>query len=158
MSEDAWLAARLIPTSGINGVEDQERRATSALLAVMGAVREFGWSVTQPLGAPRGSMQTYLEVPFKLGEKQCFPDGLIRVSRGQKQWTALVEVKTGGSQLQSEQLERYLDVAREQGFDALVTISKPMLYPLSYEGLHAHPTYQGRRKSAQASRALPCDA
>jgi hypothetical protein len=33
-----------------------------------------------------------------------------------------------------------------------------MLYPLSYEGLRAHPTYQGRRKSAQASRALPYDA
>ena len=46
MSEDTWLAARLIPTSGINGVEEQERRATSALLAVMSAVREFGRALT----------------------------------------------------------------------------------------------------------------
>ncbi len=44
MAEDTWLAARLIPTSGINGADEQERRATSALLAVMSAVREFGRS------------------------------------------------------------------------------------------------------------------
>ena len=42
MSEQPWHEARLIPTSGINGAEEQERRATSALLAVMTAVREFG--------------------------------------------------------------------------------------------------------------------
>jgi hypothetical protein len=52
MSEDAWLVARLIPTSGIAGADEQERRATSALLAVMCVVREFGRALTQPLGAP----------------------------------------------------------------------------------------------------------
>ena len=35
MAEESWHAARLIPTSGISGAEEQERRATSALLAVM---------------------------------------------------------------------------------------------------------------------------
>ena len=35
MSEPAWRQARLIPTSGINGAQEQESRATSALLAVM---------------------------------------------------------------------------------------------------------------------------
>ncbi|MEV5446746.1 TerD family protein, partial [Streptomyces sp. NPDC052644] len=94
MSEETWLAARLIPTSGINGAEEQERRATSALLAVMSAVREFGRVLTQSLGAPAGTVQTFIEVPFKLGTQQFFPDGLIRVTRGQRQWTALVEVKT----------------------------------------------------------------
>jgi hypothetical protein len=123
MSEDAWLAARLIPTSGINGAEEQERRATSAMLAVMSAVREFGRVLTQPLGAPAGPVQTFIEVPFKLGDKQLFPDGLIRISRGQRQWTALVEVKTGSNQLLPDQVEAYLDIAREQGFDALITIS-----------------------------------
>jgi len=42
MAEETWHAVRLIPTSGISGPEDQERRATSALLAVMNAVNEFG--------------------------------------------------------------------------------------------------------------------
>jgi hypothetical protein len=63
----------------------------------MTAVREFGRAVTQPLGAPAGAVQTFIEVPFKLGDSKFFPDGLIRVSRGQRQWTALVEVKTGKS-------------------------------------------------------------
>lgn len=40
--EKPWNAARLIPTSGINGADEQERRGTSALLAVMSSVREYG--------------------------------------------------------------------------------------------------------------------
>ncbi|WHT21076.1 hypothetical protein N8J89_08420 [Crossiella sp. CA-258035] len=123
MSEESWHSARLIPTSGINGAEEQERRATSALLAVLAAVREFGRVLTQPLGAPAGAVRTYIEVPFQLGERKVIPDGLIRVSRGQRSWTALVEVKTGTNELGAEQLENYLDLAREQGFDALITIS-----------------------------------
>ncbi|MFI7515055.1 stress response protein [Micromonospora echinofusca] len=141
MSEETWLAARLIPTSGINGAEEQERRATSALLAVMSAVREFGRVITQSVGAPAGTVQTFIEVPFKLGTQQLFPDGLIRVSRGQRQWTALVEVKTGNNALKTEQLEAYLDVAREQGFDALITISNEIA-PVAGQ----HPTPVDRRK------------
>jgi hypothetical protein len=141
MSEETWLAARLIPTSGINGAEEQERRATSALLAVMTSVREFGRAVTQPMGAPSGQLQAYIEVPFKLGDKQLFPDGLIRVTRGQRQWTALLEVKTGANVLQAEQLDRYLDIAREQGFDALITISNE-IPPVAGQ----HPTPIDKRK------------
>jgi len=141
MPEDSWLAARLIPTSGINGAEEQERRATSALLAVMSAVREFGRSLTQPYGAPAGLVETFIEVPFRLGDQQLFPDGLIRVSRGQRQWIALVEVKTGGNVLQVDQLERYLDIAREQNFDVLITISNE-IPPIAGQ----HPTPVDKRK------------
>jgi hypothetical protein len=141
MAEESWLAARLIPTSGINGAEEQERRATSALLAVMSAVREFGRTLTQPFGAPAGNVQTFIEVPFNLGDKQFFPDGLIQLARGQRQWTALVEVKTGSNLLQAEQLEAYLDIAREQGFDALLTISNEIA-PIPGQ----HPTTVDRRK------------
>ncbi|WP_369140933.1 hypothetical protein [Modestobacter versicolor] len=141
MAEESWHEARLIPTSGINGAEEQERRATSALLAVVTAVREFGRGLTQPLGAPAGNIEAYIEVPFMLGDKRCYPDGLIRVSRGQRTWTALVEVKTGTSELAVEQLENYLDIARENGFDALITISNEIP---SSAGLH--PTKVDKRK------------
>lgn len=141
MSEDSWLSARLIPTSGINGAEEQERRATSALLAVMSSVREFGRAITQPLGAPAGALQTFIEVPFECDDKKCFPDGLIRVARGQRQWTALVEVKTGSNSLKAEQLERYLDVARVQDFDAVITISNE-IPPIAGQ----HPTPIDKRK------------
>ena len=123
MAEETWHVARLIPTSGINGADEQERRATSALLAVMTSVREFGRTLTTRFGAPAGVVETYIEVPFLLGDQRFYPDGLIRVTRGSRTWTALVEVKTGTNELQAEQLETYLDVAREQGFDAVLTIS-----------------------------------
>lgn len=140
-AEESWHAARLIPTSGINGAEEQERRATSALLAVMSAVREFGRVLTQPLGAPAAAVQTFIEVPFELDGRKLIPDGLIRATRGQKSWTALVEVKTGSNELRSEQLENYLDIAREFGFDAVVTISNE-IPPLPGQ----HPTAVDRKK------------
>ena len=141
MSEETWHQARLIPTSGISGADEQERRATSALLAVMTAVREFGRALTGPLGAPAGTVQTFIEVPFALGDAKVIPDGLIRVRRGQRTWTALVEVKTGPHQLAVAQLESYLDVAKEQGFDALVTISNE-IPPVAGQ----HPTAVDKRK------------
>jgi hypothetical protein len=141
VSEESWHEARLIPTSGISGAEEQERRATSALLAVLTAVREFGRAITQPLGAPAGNVQAFIEVPFMLGEKRHYPDGLIRVARGQKSWTALVEVKTGNNDLAADQLENYLDIARDNGFDALLTISNE-IPPAAGQ----HPTKVDKRK------------
>jgi hypothetical protein len=86
VSAETWHAARLIPTSGINGAEEQERRATSALLAVMASVREFGRAITQPIGAPAGTVQTFIEVPFELGDKRVYPDGHPRCP-----WSATVD-------------------------------------------------------------------
>jgi hypothetical protein len=140
--QQTWNAARLIPTSGINGAEEQERRATSALLAVMSAVREFARAVLGPLGAPAGNVETYIEVPFDLADgRRIFPDGLIRVTRGSKEWTALVEVKTGSNELTTEQLEQYLDVARDHGYDCLITISNELPAMAG-----SHPTVVDRRK------------
>ncbi|WP_284254785.1 hypothetical protein [Pseudolysinimonas kribbensis] len=95
--------------------------------------------MTTPFGAPAGAMETFIEVPFELGGKKVFPDGLIRVKWGKKVWVALVEVKTGTNELQREQLENYLDVAREHHFDALITISNeiapaPGVHPTVVDG------------------------
>lgn len=146
MAEDSWLEARLIPTSGINGAEEQERRATSALLAVMTAVREFGRGLTQPLGAPAGALSAYIEVPFTKGDGKVYPDGLVRVKRGKITWTALVEVKTGSNPLATDQLETYLDIAREQGFDALVTVSNE-IPPVAGQ----HPTAVDKKKTKKVA-------
>lgn len=121
---EAWESARLIPTTGISGAQEQERRATSALLAVIAAVDEFGRTLTRMAGAPAGTIECFTEVPFELTKKKIVrPDGLIRVTRGKRTWTALLEVKTGKNSLAAEQLNCYLDIARENGFDALITIS-----------------------------------
>lgn len=126
MAEEHWQPARLIPTSGINGQEEAERRATSALLAVMGAVREFGAALTKPFGAPAAQLSTFIEVPFKTGERTCYPDGVLEMSRGSKSWSALVEVKTGSAELERAQIETYLDVARDNDVDAVITISNQL--------------------------------
>lgn len=39
---------------------------------------------------------------------------LLQVKRGQRSWTALVEVNTGSNALDARQLKNYLDIAREQ--------------------------------------------
>ncbi|WP_239335514.1 TerD family protein [Frankia sp. CiP3] len=122
-AEQRWQPARLFPVAGIGGAAEQERRATSALLAVVGSVREFGRALTTRFGAPAGQVETFIEVPFSRSDEPYVPDGLIRVTRGQRTWTALVEVKTGAGELRSEQVEAYLDIAREQRFDAVLTIS-----------------------------------
>lgn len=146
VSEENWHEARLIPTSGINGAHEQERRATSALLAVLSAVREYGRALLKPLGAPAGAITTFIEVPFVLGERRLYPDGLIRVARGKTTWTCLVEVKTGSNALDMEQLENYLDIARNEGFDAVLTISNEIPAVAGQ-----HPTRIDKRKLKKVS-------
>jgi hypothetical protein len=121
---DTWHAARLIPVVGIRGQEEQEKRATSSLLAVMRAVPDFGHALLHELGAPKGRIETYAEVQLKNEDgKVSIPDGAIVVERGKTAWRALVEVKTGGSELTPDQVGRYLDMARDHGFESLLTIS-----------------------------------
>src|SRR3954452_3653548 len=86
-----WHPARLIPTAGIRGQEEQERRATSALLAVMSSVPEFAHAVLGHMGAPKGSTYSaFCEVPFKdLGGKANRPDGAVVVERGKTSWSCL---------------------------------------------------------------------
>ena len=127
MGEVEWERARLFPVSGIGGADEQERRASSALLAVIQSVREFGRAITAPMGAPAGRLSTFIEVPFEDGDKKLRPDGLIQVVSGQRTWTALVEVKTGRHDLIPGQIESYMDVARRQKFDALLTISNQVV-------------------------------
>lgn len=136
-----WQPARLFPVAGIGGAEEQERRATSALLAVMNLVREFGRALTARCGAPVGSLDAFIEVPFGHDDEAYRPDGVIRITRGQKVWTALVEVKTGDGRLGLEQVDHYVDIARAKGYDAVITVSNELT------GASAeHPLAVDRRK------------
>jgi hypothetical protein len=121
--DEQWPVARLIPISSASGVEAQERRLASALLAVMYAVPEFGRALLKPLGAPAGRVEAFIEVPFKLEGRAIRPDGLLTVARAGKSWTALVETKTAANPLLSEQINTYLDLARELEYDAVLSIS-----------------------------------
>ncbi|HEY4278208.1 MAG TPA: hypothetical protein VGM91_08320, partial [Conexibacter sp.] len=97
---------------------------TSSLLAVLHAVPEFGHALFGPLGAPRGKIQTFAEVQFKDADgRTCIPDGAVVIERGRTRFTLLIEVKTGDAELQAEQVTRYLEIARANGFDGVLTIS-----------------------------------
>jgi hypothetical protein len=121
---DGWHRARLIPTAGIRGQEEQERRATSSLLAVVAAVPEFGQALFGPLGASKGRIHTFTEVQFKDADgRTCIPDGAVVIERGSKRFTVLVEVKTGDAELKADQVSRYLDIARANNFDGVLTVS-----------------------------------
>ena len=123
-----WQEARLISVAGISSDKEAEQRATSALLAVLSIVRPFSNAVLTPMGASRAErahVETFIETPFTTPSgANVRPDGLIRVSYGkQDPWVALVEVKTGNSKLDEDQVSNYLTVAKDQGFDCVLTIS-----------------------------------
>ncbi|MDQ3772869.1 MAG: hypothetical protein M3343_12405 [Actinomycetota bacterium] len=84
LKDEQWPVARLIPISTASGIEAQERKVTSALLAVMSAVDEFGRVMLKPLGAPAGRIETFIEVPFKLDTRAIRPDGRHRCHQGQQ--------------------------------------------------------------------------
>ena len=92
ITDEKWPVAHLIPISSASGIEAQERRLASALVAVMAAVPEFGNALLKPLGAPSGKFETFIEVPFKLEGKAVRPDGVIVVTRARE----VVECVAGG--------------------------------------------------------------
>jgi len=116
---------RLLPTVADS---KKEQRATSSLLASFMVVPAFANTVLSSVGAhfgKRSKIKCYTEVVFKSkGIKRPRPDGLLLLdSSGNKTWSAIIESKIGSSEIRSEQIEEYLDLARELGIDAVITIS-----------------------------------
>ena len=127
MAAEGFQIARLIPVSGISSNTEAETRATSALLSVLTMVRDLSAAVLTPLGASaarKALVEAFIETKFKLDDgTPVRPDGLIQVTYGSSVWKALVEVKTGHNVLEPDQLTNYVNLARQQGIDAVLTIS-----------------------------------
>ncbi|MGW2274813.1 TerD family protein [Streptomyces yangpuensis] len=140
---DSWRTARLFPVPSLKSDKEREVRATSVVLSVMAQVPEFGRRLTAAFGAPAGRMQTFTEVPLPHGDTPKRPDGVIRVERAGKLWTALVETKTNGNSLKAEQVQQYVDIAARRGYEAVITLSNDV-------ALEGAPTVDvkidGRRK------------
>jgi hypothetical protein len=116
--------ARLIPTVADS---KKEERATSSLLASFMVVPAFAQDVLSSVGAPTGKRARvicYTEVVFKSKkDKKSRPDGLLVVTAGSKEWSALIESKIGTAELRKDQIEDYLDLARDVGANAVITLS-----------------------------------
>lgn len=145
---ESWASARLFPTTARN-VKEQETRATSILLALIAQVPEFGRRLTAKLNAPAGVIEAFTEVVFPYGDEQLRPDGVVKVARAGRTWTALLEVKTNGNPLRSQQVEAYIELARKRGYDAVVTLSNELALP----GEHPVPC-DGRKLQKVALRHL----
>lgn len=136
---DEWQPARLLPTVGLRNQEEKEQRATSSLLAVMHAVPEFAYALTKGLKTPKGKVDTFTEIQLRDREnKKCIPDGALVIKGRGSTWRCLVEVKTGSAALQVDQVSRYLDWARDNELDAVLTISNeitssPEISPVSVD-------------------------
>jgi stress response protein SCP2 len=120
---ESWREARLFPVSALKSDRDREMRATSVLLSVMAQIPEFGRRLIAAFGAPAGRMETFTEVSLPHGDSPRRPDGVIRVERAGKLWTALVETKTNGNALRAEQVQAYMDIAARRGYEAVITLS-----------------------------------
>ena len=69
--------------------------------------RDLSIELFSPMGASRAAkatVQTFTEPRFTLDKKPVRPDGLVRIEYGKAAWTALVEVKTGSSTLDADQI------------------------------------------------------
>lgn len=115
--------ARLIPVA-----TKAELRNTSVTCAMLMAVEEFAEALLGPLGAPvgkRSKTKVWLEPVFKSSNKEDRdrPDALVIVDNGRREWRALVEAKAKGADLDAAQIERYLDIAKVYGVDAVLTVS-----------------------------------
>ncbi len=122
--------ARLFPVVRISSDREAELRATSAFLAMVRAVSEFGRAIVKLAGGPAGNLTCYTEVSFehqradaKTKADDLRPDGIIHVVRGSKEWTALIEVKVGKNPLDQDQFTKYHRLAGALEFDALITVS-----------------------------------
>ncbi|MDA3870478.1 MAG: hypothetical protein PF589_11205 [Gammaproteobacteria bacterium] len=115
--------ARLIPVA-----IKPELRNTCVTGAMLMSVDEFAEALLSPLGAPTGKrakVQVWIEPVFrsKNNDNKDRPDALIIVDNGRRVWRALVEAKAKNVDLNSGQIERYLDIAKEHGIDAVLTLS-----------------------------------
>ena len=138
--------ARLIP---VGADSNKERKVTSTLLSTLMGVPEYARHMLGMVGCKvnsRSKISCYTEVVFKDKQGKIVkikdsdrPDGLIVVQTGKSIWSALIEAKVGNAELDTDQVERYLDLAKNQGVDAVITISNqyaniPTHHPVKVNG------------------------
>lgn len=122
-------SARLIPTVAPSR---KEERIVSILLATLTVVRPLAKELLHRCGVRMGKttkLHSYTEVSFpgiRDGSIER-PDGVLRVVTRKVTWTVLVEAKIDNAQLNEEQIQRYGEIARKYGVDAVITLSNQLV-------------------------------
>ena len=116
--------ARLFPSLADTS---KEQRATSIFLAVMSQVPGLAEAILRSIGVKVGKrtrIEVYTEVVLEQeASSPGRPDGLLVVRSSRRKWVALIETKIGNAKLDSDQVTKYVDLARANSIDAVITIS-----------------------------------
>lgn len=124
--------ARLIP---VVADTSREQRAASILMSALIGVHEFRRVMLGSLGVrvgKRATLDAWTEVTFKQepkssDERHDRPDCLLILNTGKKKWQALVEAKIGNNELDEKQIINYIKTAKENGFDAVISLTNQMV-------------------------------
>lgn len=117
--------ARLIP---VGKISQRENRATSVLLAGMSAIQPLSKTLLGEIGqfvGSRSKLKCYSQVVFKHdpGKGKYRPDGLIELQNGKRIWRTIVESKIGRETLNAEQIQAYIQIAKSNSINSIITIS-----------------------------------
>lgn len=118
-------AARLFP---VLADTSKEGRTLSVFLACLSRVQEFGRTLLKPLGLRIGNrtrIQAFTEIKLakSVEDQPNRPDGLIAISTGKQSWTAIVEAKVRKAPLEEAQIASYMQLARDNRINAVITVS-----------------------------------
>lgn len=131
--------SRLIPI----GKKDDEMAMASVFLSALKLVKEYRNLISDPIGLSKaGSIYCFTEVSFPvvfaeddLKKKSRFDGLALIVSGGKIKDAAIFEMKQGKNEIEAEQIERYIEMAKTLGIPRLVSVSnqfvtKPSDYPI----------------------------
>lgn len=117
-------SARLIP---VLADTNREQRIASIFLSLLPQIPSLAEEVLATVGlrvGKRTKLEAFTEVVLKEADSaKNRPDGLLIVSTGKTSWSALIEAKIGTAKLEADQVTRYVEMARANGIDAVITIS-----------------------------------
>lgn len=140
--------ARLIPVAADTS---KEVRTVSVLLAALAHVPPFARTMLGPLGQRLGKrtrIECFTEVVLSKNgpQAQLRPDGLLVVDGGRgRTWRCLIEAKVGRSEIDPEQITKYLALAKSTGIDAVLTVSNQFV---------ATPTHSPARLPRNATKGV----
>ena len=121
--------ARLIPTLHLSRGEE---RIVSILLATLSVVYPFAERLLKRCSVTMGKrsdLDCYSEIEFPVSNDNTGGrvDGILRLTTPKRKWTAILEAKVGNAEINTDQVIRYAEIAREYEIDAIITLSNQLV-------------------------------
>lgn len=120
--------ARLFP---IVAESQKEQKTLAIVLSSMVSVRPFAGAILKQVDVrvgKRTTVRAFTEVTLTNEVKglKDRPDAYLTVETGRSSWSALIEAKVGKQTVESDQLERYVELAKANSIDAVITITNEL--------------------------------